>query len=134
MLAINDFPADCHLAFTSFSEFAHRRASPRGDRGTNKSCVCFLDGEVAPSAREPSTLVPTNTEEFMLEKTVVDQTPFGRWWIRDRNSVRVSSSLRKQPSIDEVTAAECCFSTPRIIMQRCRASTTTPTPCGWIIF
>src|SRR5580700_2201345 len=45
-------------------------------------------------------------------------TPFGRWRIRERNSERVSSSWRKQPSIDEVTAAECCFSTPRIIMQR----------------
>ncbi len=43
---------------------------------------------------------------------------FVRWRIRERNSVRVSSSLRKQPSMDEVTAEECCFSTPRIIMQR----------------
>ena len=39
-------------------------------------------------------------------------TPFGRCRISDRNSLRVSSSLRKQPSIDDVTAAECCFSTP----------------------
>jgi hypothetical protein len=44
--------------------------------------------------------------------------PFGRWRISDRNSLRVSSSLRKQPSIELVTAAECCFSTPRIIMHR----------------
>ena len=29
---------------------------------------------------------------------------FGRWRINDRNSVRVSSSLRKQPSMDDVTA------------------------------
>ena len=43
---------------------------------------------------------------------------FVRWRIRERNSVRVSSSLRKQPSMDDVTAEECCFSTPRIIMQR----------------
>src|ERR1700686_309372 len=54
--------------------------------------------------------------------------------ISDRNSVLVSSSLRKQPSIEEVTAEECCFSTPRIIMQRWRASITTPTPCGSIVF
>ena len=57
---------------------------------------------------------------------------FVLWRISDRNSVRVSSSVRKQPSIDEVTADECCFSTPRIIMHRCRASITTPTPCGSI--
>jgi len=47
-----------------------------------------------------------------------DYIPFGRWRISDRNSLRVSSSLRKQPSIELVTAAECCFSTPRIIMHR----------------
>src|SRR4051794_7142840 len=52
--------------------------------------------------------------------------------ISERNSCRVFSSLRKAPSIEEVTAAECCFSTPRIIMQRWRASTTTPTPSGAI--
>src|SRR5439155_11439656 len=33
--------------------------------------------------------------------------------IKDRNSVRVSCSSRKQPNMEEVTAAECCFSTPR---------------------
>ena len=60
----------------------------------------------------------------------VPYTPFGRWRMSDRNSDRVSSSSRKTPSIDDVTAAECCFSTPRIIMQRWRASITTPTPCG----
>src|ERR1700688_830860 len=62
------------------------------------------------------------------------QIPLGRCRINDRNSVRVSCSSRKQPSIDEVTAAECCFSTPRFIMQRWRASMTTPTPCGWTTF
>lgn len=45
-------------------------------------------------------------------------TPLLRSRIRDRNSVRVSCSSRKQPSIEEVTADECCFSTPRIIMHR----------------
>ena len=29
-----------------------------------------------------------------------------------------------------VTVFEFCFSTPRIIMHRCAASMTTPTPCG----
>ena len=32
--------------------------------------------------------------------------------------------------MQEVTATEFCFSTPRIIMQRCMASITTPTPRG----
>src|SRR3984885_4238993 len=49
----------------------------------------------------------------------------------DKNSVRVSFS-RKQPTIAEVTVDEFCFSIPRIIMHKCRASITTPTPCGWI--
>ena len=44
----------------------------------------------------------------------------------DRNSLRVSFSWRKQPSMEDVTAAECCFSTPRIIMQRWRASIDEP--------
>jgi len=57
-------------------------------------------------------------------------TPLGRWRINDKNSERVSCESRKEPSIEEVTAAECCFSTPRIIMHRWRASITTPTPCG----
>ena len=29
-----------------------------------------------------------------------------------------------------VTVDECCFSMPRIIMHKCFASITTPTPCG----
>ena len=33
--------------------------------------------------------------------------------------------------MQEVTATEFCFSTPRIIMQKCMASMTTPTPWGW---
>jgi len=32
--------------------------------------------------------------------------------------------------MEDVIVEECCFSTPRIIMHRCLASTTTPTPCG----
>src|SRR4029077_10021207 len=34
--------------------------------------------------------------------------------------------------MEDVIVEECCFSTPRIIMHRCLASTTTPTPCGLI--
>lgn len=45
-----------------------------------------------------------------------------------RNSLRVEASRRKLPSMAEVTMLEFCFSTPRIIMQRCWASMTTPTP------
>ena len=37
-----------------------------------------------------------------------------------------------RPRRHEVVASEFCFSTPRIIMQRCWASITTPTPEGWI--
>ena len=48
-----------------------------------------------------------------------------------RNSVRVDGSCRKLPSIADVTMHEFCFSTPRIIMQRCCASMTTPTPPPW---
>ena len=49
---------------------------------------------------------------------------------RERNSLRVCSWVLKTPRIAEVTVAECCFSTPRIIMQRCCASRMTATPCG----
>ena len=37
---------------------------------------------------------------------------------------------RKSPSIALVMVVEFCFSTPRITMQRWRASMMTPTPCG----
>ena len=48
----------------------------------------------------------------------------------ERNSFRVCICVLKTPSIAEVTVDECCFSTPRIIMQRCCASRITATPCG----
>lgn len=51
--------------------------------------------------------------------------------MRVRNSLRVLTSSRKTPSMALVVATEFCFSTPRIIMQRCRASMTTPTPSGF---
>ena len=35
--------------------------------------------------------------------------------------------------MQDVTAIEFCFSTPRIIMQKCMASITTPTPRGWSV-
>lgn len=44
------------------------------------------------------------------------------------NSLRVASSRRNEPIIELVLITECCFSTPRICMQRWRASMTTPTP------
>ena len=47
-----------------------------------------------------------------------------------RNSSLVSL-LRKAPNMEDVIVEECCFSTPRIIMHRCLASMTTPTP-KWI--
>ena len=51
--------------------------------------------------------------------------------ISERNSSRVSLRSRKPPSMALVTVPECCFSTPRIIMQKWRASHTTPTPSGF---
>ena len=47
-----------------------------------------------------------------------------------RNSVRVRASSRNVPSIALVTADDCCFSTPRIAMQRWVPSMTTATPSG----
>src|SRR5438552_4086037 len=48
----------------------------------------------------------------------------------ERNSERVRASSLKVPSRHDVFMIEFCFSTPRIIMQRCFASTTTATPDG----
>ncbi len=51
----------------------------------------------------------------------------------DKNSgARFSFLCRKQPTIALVTVDEFCFSMPRILMHKCRASNTTPTPCGLI--
>src|SRR6266550_5256339 len=52
--------------------------------------------------------------------------------IKERNSSRVCTFSRNAPSMALVTVCEFCFSTPRITMHRCRASTTTPTPNGAI--
>src|SRR5690606_20891085 len=49
---------------------------------------------------------------------------------RRRNSSRVRPSSRKAPRSADVIVLESCFSTPRIIMQKCAASITTPTPRG----
>src|ERR1039457_4606361 len=59
-----------------------------------------------------------------------DQYPLVRWLTSARNSSRVSLRLRNAPSMALVIAPECCFSTPRIIMQKWRASQITPTPSG----
>src|SRR5260370_19323161 len=48
----------------------------------------------------------------------------------ERNSSRVDLRSRKAPSMALVTVPDCCFSTPRIIMQKGRASQITPTPFG----
>src|SRR5262245_27727988 len=52
--------------------------------------------------------------------------------IRARNSLLVASEALKLPSIEDVTTTAFCFSTPRIIRERWRASMTTPTPCALI--
>src|SRR6267378_739108 len=52
----------------------------------------------------------------------------------ERNSERVRASSLKVPSKQDVFMTEFCFSTPRIIMQRCLASTTMPTPAGRSVF
>ena len=49
-----------------------------------------------------------------------------------RNSCRVMGQSRNDPLMALVTVREFCRSTPRIIMQRCCASMTTPTPRGSI--
>ena len=48
------------------------------------------------------------------------------------NSWRVSVLVRNTPSIADVVTKEFCFSTPRIRMHRCSASSTTATPSGSI--
>src|SRR5262245_41102556 len=49
---------------------------------------------------------------------------------RLRNSLRVFWFSLNAPNMELVTATECCFSTPRMIMHRCWASMTTATPRG----
>src|SRR6266516_4923838 len=64
--------------------------------------------------------------------------PYGFWEpgvytglpTKARNSSRVALFDRNEPSIVLVMVPECCFSTPRIIMQKWRASTKTATPRG----
>src|SRR5262245_33322680 len=68
----------------------------------------------------------------------------GRQRARHRRAISVMNSSRvfwfdwKLPSIALVVTREFCFSTPRMRMQRCSASSTTPTPagssCSWIVF
>jgi hypothetical protein len=77
--------------------------------------------EVAPNphSRQFLSIPITTTRVFGASPAgLARYVPLVRLRIRDKNSVRVSCSSRKQPSIEEVTAAECCFSTPRIIMHK----------------
>src|SRR5262245_59581341 len=53
---------------------------------------------------------------------------------RLRNSLRVFWFSLNAPSIELVTAIECCFSTPRMIMHKCWASMTTATPFGLTLY
>src|SRR5258707_1082589 len=101
-----------------------------GLRPSSERSERLCRGRHLPSAPQPRA----QREEAWRPPSSRCYIPFGRCRISDTDSPRVSSSLRKHPSIELVTAAECCFSTPRIIMQRCRASITTPTPCGSITF
>ena len=52
---------------------------------------------------------------------------------RQKFVARLFLRSRKIPSMALVMAPECCFSTPRIIMQKWRASQITPTPTGSMI-
>src|SRR6266404_1425507 len=61
-----------------------------------------------------------------------DSRQVGRLPIRARNSSRVAVDSRNVPSTDEVIITEFCFSTPRIIMHKWRASIITPTPLASI--
>src|ERR1700733_1746957 len=60
--------------------------------------------------------------------------PYGcmapRRLMADRNSCRVSSRLRKTPSIWLVTMVTLDLCTPRVVMHWCAASITTATPNG----
>ncbi len=47
-----------------------------------------------------------------------------------KNSLLVFNSFLNNPRSADVVTTECCFSTPRAIMHKCCASTTTPTPLG----
>lgn len=72
-----------------------------------------------------------NPRNLWLCAVAVSLDPFRYFFpIRLRNSSRVRSSLRKTPSMELVTAKACCFSTPRMAMQRWKASITTATPSG----
>ncbi len=91
--------------------------------GEQPSRKVFLDARCARGLRREEDQKATKPRSLL--QTIPD--PGCR--TSDRNSARVSF-WRKQPTIALVTVDECCFSMPRIIMHRCRASITTPTPCG----
>ncbi len=141
-LAIPEEGKKVVLAEAEKAEVAHhdelpwRRGLPAG-RGRNLSSKLkrreYL-GHPAGSAGER----PSRRGFAELDQEIADQ-PFDARAIQselegaalpmsERNSLLVACEARKPPSIDDVTTTEFCFSTPRIIKQRWRASTTTPTP------
>src|SRR5215470_14593017 len=54
--------------------------------------------------------------------------PYPPWRVSARNSSRVRASVRRSPRRALVTVREPRARTPRRLMHRCSASTTTPTP------
>ena len=76
-------------------------------------------------AAEPAARRPGQRDAVA---TRIDARQVGRLPINARNSSRVAVDSRNVPSTDEVIMTEFCFSTPRIIMHKWRASIITPTP------
>src|ERR1051326_7713397 len=124
-------------------DLIHRPAMP-------KTCIAPAEFFIGDPARGPlveiiaGTVFPdTETLVYIAPRTwcagegAVDVEDDGgdHFWGRTRfkNSFRVFWLSLKAPNIELVTATEFCFSTPRMIMQRCCASITTATPRGWIL-
>ena len=94
-------------------------------------------GDLGRSCEDPTTDLPWNvgsreeldpTYGFSYGITEADR-PLPNP-IAERNSCRVSGRSRKMPSMRLVTMVDPCCCTPRVLMQPCTASITTPTPCG----
>ena len=128
---------------------ALRRAGRRARCFDNPETISlhrpFVEPYVSGDGRDYSTLVTVDVaSEGLFPDGVTGPVPLAvdhhpgrthplhqrphRQRINRMNSFRVASSRRKEPSMELVVITECCFSTPRICMHRCRASITTPTP------